>query len=111
VPPRNQVYIELPGKIADYIIIEHVTHSSFAFRPVLMLLLLGVGPKYITQQSLVGYIGRSFDHFNISVVRQLLAQSAVHAQNLIIYQRCDWKLLKNCDELLEKFAVLLVVTG
>ena len=105
----NQVDVELLCKRVHHIFIEHVAHSTLALRPVGNLILFGVRPQKIAKQTLVWNVRGSLDHFKIAVVVEFLTQAAMHAQDFIINESSNGQLLEDANELLEHFAVLLVI--
>jgi hypothetical protein len=73
-----------------------------------MLVFFGICPKHIAKQSLVWDVSWPGYHFDISVIRQVLAEAAMHTQYFVVNERCDWQLFKNIDELFEEAAVFLI---
>jgi len=90
VSSGDKIDIELFHKVCYNVVIEHVADSSFALAPVLMLALLGVSPKHVAEQPLVGDIGGSLYHLEVSVVVEFLTEPAMHAQDLVVDQSCNW---------------------
>lgn len=73
-----------------------------------MLVLLGVSPEQIAEQSLVRDVRWPLDHLNVPVVVKFLTQTAVHAQYFVIDECSHRELFEDADKLFEEAAILLV---
>lgn len=104
-----QVYVKLFYEVLDNILVEDIANSTLTFLILFVLIFFRVSPKEITQKALVRDISGSLEHLYITVVGKFLAQTTVHTQNLVVYQRCHRQLLEHVDKLFEKPTILLVV--
>ena len=107
--PRYEVNVEFLSEVGHHILVEHIADAPLTFL-VLGYLCLWICPEQVAEETLVRNVSRPLNHLNVAVVRQLLAQTAVHTQNFIIYQSCNWQLLKYANKLLEQPTVFLIVS-
>ena len=90
-----------------YILVKSIADAALTILIVLILVFLGIGPKQVAKETLIRDIGRPLDHFDVAVLVELLTETTVHAQDLVIYESCDGELFEDVDEFFEKAAVFL----
>jgi hypothetical protein len=102
-----KVNIKLLGEIGYYILVEHVADTPFGFLE-LRYLHLGISPEEVTEDSLVRDVRWSLNHFDVPIIDQLLRETTMHTQDLIVDQRRHRQLFEYADEFLEEAAIFLV---
>ena len=106
-----QVDVKLLREGSYDVVVEHVAHSPLALHVVDRLVLFRVGPEKVAEQTRVGNIRRPLYHLNVPEIVELLAQSAMHAENLVVDQGGNRELLEHVHELLKEPAILLARAG
>ena len=91
----------------NYILVKSIADAALTILIVLILVFLGVGPEQVAEETLVRDIRRPLYHLDIAVLVELLTKTAVHTQDLVIYERRNRKLFEDVDEFFEKAAVFL----
>ena len=88
-------------KLSDDVFPKGERDSSVVLTPAIDLL-IGVGPKEITQQTGIRNIGRSNDTFDLVQARKLWAETSVHAKDLLIDNSCARETVEAVCERLPK---------
>lgn len=98
---RYEVNIQLLSEVLDDILVKSITDSSLAFLVILILVLLRICPKQVTQQSLIWNVAWSLYHLNVPVFVELLTEATVHAEDLVVDKGGNRQLLEHIYELLK----------
>lgn len=78
-----QINIELFREIGYHILIEHIADTPFRFL-VLRYLSLGISPEQVAEDSLIRDVRRPLNHFDVSIVCQLLREASMHTKDLVV---------------------------
>lgn len=84
MPTRYKINVEFLGKVSNNIFVEDIADASLTLL-VLGYLRLRIGPQQVAEEALIWDVCWPLYHLDVSVVCQLLTQTAVHTKNLIIY--------------------------
>lgn len=91
----------LPQKALHHVGAESERHSPVVFTPTTDLL-LWVGPQQVTKKPSVRHVRGPHNTLDLLEVAQLWRQAAVHADDLVINDRTDWKAIEAIRERLPK---------
>lgn len=94
----------LPEESPDNVRTEDERDTSLIFAPTLSVF-LRVRPQEIAQQARVWDVGWPVDFADLVETHQLRGQTAVHADDLVVDESCNWQTVEALSEHLPKLDI------
>ena len=101
----NEVDIVLVVKVFDNDLAECVGHTSVVLTPIddILLGVRRITPEQITQKAWIWDISWSQNFIDLLQIVQLGWEASVNAEDLVIYDGCNWETIKALNELFPEF--------